>query len=229
MDEVAVGDVVVVRAGEVVPVDGLIVAGDADLDESALTGEPMPVVYGRGGSVRSGTTNAGEAFELRAVRPAAESAYAALVRLVREVEAQRAPFVRLADRYAIIFLPVTAVVAASRGASPETPSVHSLSLWSPRRARSSSLLRLRSSPASRGLLRRRHCQRCRGDRATRCRLDRTARQDGHLRSALQGSNVSCRSTALSPGLLHLAASLDQLSAHALAEALVHDASGKPSS
>ncbi len=112
VDEVAVGDVVVVRAGEVVPVDGLIVAGDAVVDESALTGEPMPVVYGRGGSVRSGTTNAGEAFELRAVRPAAESAYAALVRLVREVEAQRAPFVRLADRYAIIFLPVTAVVAA---------------------------------------------------------------------------------------------------------------------
>src|SRR5581483_5988668 len=61
--------------------------------------------------VRSGSVNAADAFTLRAVRPASESAYAGIVRLAREAEEQRAPFVRLADRYAIWFLPFTAIVA----------------------------------------------------------------------------------------------------------------------
>lgn len=109
--ELVVGDLVVVRAGEVVPVDGIVVSEEAVVDESTLTGEPLPASIRRGGSVRSGTANAGEAFELRATRPAAESAYAALVRLVRAAESQRAPFVRLADRYAAVFLPVTLAAA----------------------------------------------------------------------------------------------------------------------
>ena len=110
--EVATGDVVLVRAGEVVPVDGMVVSEEAIVDESALTGEPLPVTVHRGGHVRSGTAAAGSAFELRALRPAAESAYAALVRLVERAEEQRAPFIRLADRYAIVFLPATILVAA---------------------------------------------------------------------------------------------------------------------
>ena len=110
-DDVIVGDVVVVRAGEVIPVDGIVLSGEAVVDEAALTGEALPATYAHGGSVRSGTTNAGDVFELKAIRPASESAYAALVRLVRQVETERAPFVRLADRYAITFLPVTAVTA----------------------------------------------------------------------------------------------------------------------
>ena len=96
-----------VRGGEVVPVDGLVAEGQAVLDESALTGEPLPVRRAAGAPVRSGTANAGEAFDLRATRPASESAYAAIVRLVRDAEAQRAPFVRMADRYAAFLLPVT--------------------------------------------------------------------------------------------------------------------------
>jgi heavy metal translocating P-type ATPase len=111
VDEVQTGDHVLVRAGEVVPVDGMVETEEAIVDESALTGEPLPVTVHRGGQVRSGTTSAGSAFELQAIRPAAESAYAALVRLVEQAEQERAPFVRLADRYAAIFLPVTAVVA----------------------------------------------------------------------------------------------------------------------
>jgi cation transport ATPase len=113
VEELAVGDVVVVRAGDVVPADGVLVGGTAVLDESALTGESLPVLHARGQAIRSGTANAGDAFELRVERPAAESAYAAIVRLVREAEIQRAPFVRMADRYAIFFLPVTAVVAGA--------------------------------------------------------------------------------------------------------------------
>jgi heavy metal translocating P-type ATPase len=106
------GDVVVVRAGEVVPADGEV-AGDAEavIDESALTGEPLPVTVRPGGAVQSGTANAGNAFDLRVSRPASESAYAAIVRLVKAAAEERAPFVRLADRYAAFFLPVTLVVA----------------------------------------------------------------------------------------------------------------------
>ena len=105
------GDRLVVRAGEVVPVDGMVESDEAIVDESALTGEPLPVTIGRGGQVRSGTTCAGAAFELTALRPAAESTYAALVRLVEAAGSERAPFVRVADRYAAFFLPVTVVVA----------------------------------------------------------------------------------------------------------------------
>ncbi|MGZ6613402.1 MAG: heavy metal translocating P-type ATPase [Solirubrobacteraceae bacterium] len=111
VDEVTVGDVVSVRAGEVIPVDGTLATDEAVLDTSTLTGEPLPVTVSRGMSVLSGTANAGPPMEVRADRPASESAYAALVRLVREAEAQRAPFVRMADRYAGFFLPITLAVA----------------------------------------------------------------------------------------------------------------------
>ena len=111
VEDLSVGDVVIVRAGEVVPVDGIVASEEAVLDESALTGEPLPVSWRRGDPVRSGSANAGEAFELRATRPASESAYAAIVRLVREAESHKAPFVRMADRYAAFFLPVTLAVA----------------------------------------------------------------------------------------------------------------------
>jgi heavy metal translocating P-type ATPase len=111
VEEVVVDEVVLVRAGEVVPVDGMVESDEAIVDESALTGEPLPVTVRRGGNVRSGTAAAGVAFELRALRPAAESAYAALVRLVQQAEQERAPFVRIADRYALFFLPATMIVA----------------------------------------------------------------------------------------------------------------------
>jgi heavy metal translocating P-type ATPase len=110
---VAPGDIVVVRAGELAPVDGVAIAGRVVIDESALTGEPLPVVVEPGGVVRSGIANAGDSFELRALRPASESTYAGIVRLVQAAESQRAPFVRLADRYAILMLPFTAVVAGA--------------------------------------------------------------------------------------------------------------------
>jgi heavy metal translocating P-type ATPase len=106
------GDEVLVRPGEVVPVDGVVTTVRAVVDESALTGEPLPVIHARGEPVRSGGTNAGEAFELHASRPASESTYAAIVRLVESAETQRAPFVRMADRFAIVMLVATLVLAA---------------------------------------------------------------------------------------------------------------------
>jgi len=121
VEQVQAGDVVVVRTGEVVPVDGALVSGEAVVDTSTLSGEPLPVTVGRGMPVLSGTANAGSPFEVRADRPAAESAYAALVRLVAQAEAHRAPFVRMADRYAGFFLPATLLAAgAAWGLSGES-------------------------------------------------------------------------------------------------------------
>ncbi len=110
-DEVRVGDVVVVRSGEVVPVDGVVEGGEAVVDVSTLTGEPLPVTLRPGARVLSSSGNAGAPFDVEAIRPASESAYAALVRLVRQAETERAPFMRMADRYAGFFLPVTLLVA----------------------------------------------------------------------------------------------------------------------
>lgn len=111
VEAVEVGDILLIRAGEVVPTDGVIVGERAVIDESSLTGEPLPATYAHGHTVRSGTANAGDAFELRAARRVGDSAYAALVRLVREAEGRRAPFARMADRYAVFFLPLTLVIA----------------------------------------------------------------------------------------------------------------------
>jgi P-type E1-E2 ATPase len=108
--EVRVGDVVLVKPGEVVPVDGDALE-PAVLDESMLTGESVPVERSAGGAVRSGTVNAGGGFRLRAVASAEDSAYAGIVRLVRSAGVGRAPFVRLADRYALVFVPVVLALA----------------------------------------------------------------------------------------------------------------------
>jgi heavy metal translocating P-type ATPase len=110
--QVETGDVVVVRTGEVVPVDGTVVGSEAVVDTSTLSGEPLPVTLGPGMAVLSGSANAGSPFDVRADRPAAESAYAGLVRLVEQAQAHRAPFVRMADRYAGFFLPATVITAA---------------------------------------------------------------------------------------------------------------------
>ncbi|HEX6460500.1 MAG TPA: heavy metal translocating P-type ATPase [Thermoleophilaceae bacterium] len=121
VDEVQVGDVVLVRTGEVIPVDGTVVSHEAVVDTSTLTGEPLPVTLAAGMDVLGGTANAGAPFDVRAGRPAAESAYAALVRLVEQAQAQRAPFVRMADRYAGFFLPVTLIMAGAAWAVSGDP------------------------------------------------------------------------------------------------------------
>jgi heavy metal translocating P-type ATPase len=111
------GDRILVRNGEVVPVDGRIAGESAVLDESALTGEPMPVHRRRGDEVPSGVTSVGPAFDLEVLRPAADSTYAGIVRLVTAAQESKAPIVRLADRYAIAFLVVTLAMAGGAWAA----------------------------------------------------------------------------------------------------------------
>ncbi len=111
IDDIVPGDLLLVQPGEIVPVDGLIDDELAVLDESALTGEPLPVERRIGDAVRSGVVNAGGPFDLRATTTASDSTYAGIVRLVSEAEASSAPFVRLADRYAGVFLLATLALA----------------------------------------------------------------------------------------------------------------------
>ena len=121
VEELRVGDLVAVRAGELVPADGVVEGTGAVVDESALTGEPLPVTVTAGSPVRSGTTNAGNAFDARVTRPAEDSAYAAIVRLVAAAQGNRARFTRLADRYAAYFLPFTLVLAGIAWAASADP------------------------------------------------------------------------------------------------------------
>lgn len=111
VDEVQVGDHLVVRSGEVLPVDGILLSEHASIDESSVTGEPLPVSYVAGEQVLSGTVNTTESFTMRAERIASESNYAAIVRLVEDAVQSRAPMVRLADRYAVPFTIVSLLIA----------------------------------------------------------------------------------------------------------------------
>ncbi|MCB4821705.1 heavy metal translocating P-type ATPase [Roseicella aerolata] len=113
-------DRVLVRQGEVVPVDGRAL-GPAVLDTSALTGESIPVTLTMGDPVLSGSTNAGEAFDLEAEREAAASTLAGIIRLVEQAQASRAPMARLADRWALGFLAVTLAIAAAAYLASDDP------------------------------------------------------------------------------------------------------------
>jgi heavy metal translocating P-type ATPase len=113
LEDVRPGDRLLVKPGEVVPVDGLVQGPTAVLDESALTGEAELVERADGDRVRSGVVNAGPPFDLRAATSAANSTYAGIVRLVEQAQTSRAPFVRLADRYALAFVPLTLAVAGA--------------------------------------------------------------------------------------------------------------------
>jgi cation transport ATPase len=121
IEAVSLGDRLLVRAGEVIPVDGMIGSPTVSLDESALTGEPIPVVRLKGTVARSGTVNAGEAFEMDVSAVADDSTYAAIVRLVSAARTTRSPFIRMADRYALILLPVSLAVAGAAWALSGDP------------------------------------------------------------------------------------------------------------
>jgi heavy metal translocating P-type ATPase len=113
IEEVRVGDRLLVKPGEVLPVDGIVTGDGAVLDESAMTGEARAVRRPGGDRARSGTVNAGPPFDLHAVATAEASTYAGVVRLVRNAQASKAPFARLADRYALLFVPLTLAVAGT--------------------------------------------------------------------------------------------------------------------
>ena len=121
VDAVEAGDLLIVKEGDVLPVDGLVMAGPAVLDESALTGESRLVEREIGDQVRSGTANAGSSFQMRALANAAGSTYAGIVRMVEEAQKSSAPLVRLADRYARLFVPVALAMSGAAWAISGDP------------------------------------------------------------------------------------------------------------
>ncbi|MFL5536153.1 MAG: heavy metal translocating P-type ATPase [Gemmatimonadales bacterium] len=111
VDDLRVGDRVLVRPGETIPADGVIVEGSSRVDESMLTGEPEPVLKAVGDSVVGATLNRNGALQLRITSTGEETVLARIIRLVREAQGSKPPIQRLADRISAVFVPVVLVVA----------------------------------------------------------------------------------------------------------------------
>jgi cation transport ATPase len=112
-EDVAVGDLILVRPGEMIPCDGIVTDGRAHVDASRITGEPTPISAAPGTSLLSGSLNGEAPLTLRATRISRESQYARIVELVRTAQASKSPLQRLADRYAVWFTPLTLAVAGA--------------------------------------------------------------------------------------------------------------------
>lgn len=111
VEQVSVGDIVLVLPGEVIPIDGIVKKGSSLVDESSLTGESEPVEHGKGSEVSSGTVNGDSPLEIETLRTSQDSQYAQIVELVKAASDSRAPFVRLADRYAVPFTIISFTIA----------------------------------------------------------------------------------------------------------------------
>jgi heavy metal translocating P-type ATPase len=224
IDVVRPGDRLLVKTGDVVPVDGVLMSPGV-FDESALTGESRPSERLQGDQIRSGAVNAGSAVDLRAVATAEESTYAGIVRLVRESEMQKAPSVRLADRYAVIFIPVTLVAAGAAWALTGEPvrALAVLVVATPCPlilAVPIAVVAGISRAARRGII-------VKGGGALETLAQGTVLlfdKTGTLTSGVpQVSDIEVFEDLEADELLRLAASLDQVSPHVLATAIVHAA------
>jgi heavy metal translocating P-type ATPase len=120
VDAIAVNDVLLVRSGEIVPTDGTLIE-NAILDESALTGEPLPVSRSTGDAISSGVVNAGSPFFFEATTTSEASTYAGIIKLVRQAQAKTAPGVRVANKWAVRFLPVALFIAGAAWAVTGDP------------------------------------------------------------------------------------------------------------
>lgn len=121
IQEVIPGDIVMVKPGEIIPADGEVVSGVSEVDESMLTGESLPLEKVKGALVMSGSINKDGVLEVRVLHSSAESHYEHIIRMVREAEENKAPFVRLADRYSVWFTALAFGLAALAWIISEEP------------------------------------------------------------------------------------------------------------
>jgi heavy metal translocating P-type ATPase len=215
------GDVLLVAPGEIVPADGTVTGNPAVLDESTLTGEPLPVERSPGEMVRSGVVNAGGPFAVRATTTAADSAYAGIVRLVAEAESSPAPFVRLADRFALwFFLASLAAAAGAWAVAGPVRAVDVLVVATPCPlilAAPVALVSGLSIAARRGVVVKGGGVLERLARCTTLLLDKTGTLTGGHPSL---SAIIAAGKLPATDMLGLAASLDQVSPHVMASAVV---------
>jgi Cu+-exporting ATPase len=115
VEDVLVGDIVVVRPGEKIPVDGVVIAGQSAVDESMLTGESLPVDKAEGDAVIGGSINKTGSFRFRATAVGKQTALAQIVKLVQDAQASRAPIQDLADKVSSVFVPAVIVLALAVG------------------------------------------------------------------------------------------------------------------
>lgn len=113
VNDIRPGDTLLVKQGEMVPVDGPLASAAASLDESSLTGEALPILQTSGDLLRSGALNAGDSFRMIAAKRAADSTFSAIVMLVQQAAAAKSPATRMADRYAAWFIPLTVLLAGA--------------------------------------------------------------------------------------------------------------------
>lgn len=111
VESVQPGEVILVKTGEAIPMDGEVLEGSSMVDESALTGEALPVRKGQGSAVMSGSVVLDRVLHIRVTRPSSESKYQQIIRLIQEAERRKAPFVRLADRYSVWFTSFAFILA----------------------------------------------------------------------------------------------------------------------
>ncbi|MDO8659173.1 MAG: heavy metal translocating P-type ATPase [Candidatus Parcubacteria bacterium] len=107
VDEINPGDEILIKSGEIIPVDGIVIEGNSLINEASLTGESLPVEKNVGSFVSSGTENTTGSILIRAIKIAKESRYAKIVALVKNAQESKAPIVRLADKYAVVFTVIT--------------------------------------------------------------------------------------------------------------------------
>ena len=225
IDAVRSGDVLIVAPGEVVPVDGLLASDNAVFDESALTGESALVERVMDDPVRSGGVNAGGAFRLRSTATADASTYAGIVRLVRQAQESRAPLVRVADRFALWFVPLTIAMAVLSGILARDPvrAVAVLVVATPCPlilAAPIALVGGMSRAARRGIVVKGGAALETLGRAEVLLFDKTGTlTEGRARVA----DIETDGTISADEVLRLGASLDQASTHALARATVQAA------
>lgn len=113
IEQIEVGDQIMVRKGEVVALDGILLTAQAEIDESSLTGEPYMMDKVEGDLIRSGTLNTGDVIKLKVAKSEKDSTYRKIVEMVREAQDQKAPLIRLADKYSAVFTLITFVIAGS--------------------------------------------------------------------------------------------------------------------
>lgn len=222
IEEVVRGDLLCVRSGDIIPVDGALNSEIAIIDESALTGESVPAERHRGESVLSGTLNAGAPFEMIVFTSSAESTYAQIVKLVEMAQKSKAPASRMADKYALWFLPASLCLSALAWAVSGDPlrGLAVLVVATPcplLLAVPVAIVSGMSSCAKRGILVKDGAALEKMGQAKTLFFDKTGTLTGGKAHLI---HVETDSSITQAEVLRLAASLDQMSNHVIAQAVV---------